>query len=204
MDKKQMRTLALAKRDALTKKQRKAGSEEIVRRLTELSCYRDADAVLTYASFRSEADTFPLIRQALKEGKAVFTPKVLGREMEFFKIFSVDDLREGYRGILEPDETVSYVDWKSQEKNAQPKAGNRRSDFPRTLICLPGAAFDRNRHRIGYGGGFYDRYLSKTEERAAGTVFTAALAFDCQIFEEIPWEAHDFCPARIVTEKEII
>ncbi len=188
MDKKQMRAFALARRDGLTGKQRKDGSDRIVEQLTELPCYREAGALLTYVSFRSEVDTFPLIRRALAEGKAVFAPRVSGRGMEFFRILSLGDLKEGYRGILEPQGEDSYTDWMGQG----------------TLVCLPGAAFDRNRHRIGYGGGFYDRYLWKLQERRDEKINTAALAFACQIFEEIPWEAHDIRPACIVTEKEII
>ncbi len=188
MDKKQMRALALARRDGLAKEQRRVGSDRIVAQLTELSCYLEADTLLTYVSFRSEVDTIPLIRRALTEGKAVFTPRVSGRDMEFFRMVSLGDLKEGYRGILEPQGTDSYTDHISQN----------------TLICLPGAAFDRNHHRIGYGGGFYDRYLWKLQERQEGKISTAALAFACQIFEEIPWEAHDICPACIITEKEII
>ncbi len=188
MDKKQMRDLALARRDGLTGKQRRAGSDRIVEQLTELPCYLEAEALLTYVSFRSEVDTFSLINRALAEGKAVFTPRVSGRDMAFFRILSLGDLTEGYRGILEPQGTDSYADWMGQN----------------TLICLPGAAFDRDRHRIGYGGGFYDRYLRKLQERQEGKISTAALAFACQIFEEIPWEAHDICPACIITEKEII
>lgn len=183
--KKEIRREALKRRDCLTKEQRRAGSGKIVKKITGLSCYQKADALLTYVSFRSEVDTFSLIRRALAEGKAVFTPKVLGRDMAFFRIFSVDDLREGYRGILEPEPTTPYIDQNGQN----------------SLICMPGAAFDRKRHRIGYGGGFYDRYLSNGR---AGNITTAALAFDCQIFEEIPWETYDICPSCIVTEKEII
>ncbi len=188
MDKKQMRAFALTRRDGLTGKQRKDGSDRIVEQLTELPCYREADALLTYVSFRSEVDTVPLINRALAEGKAVFAPRVSGRGMEFFRILSLGDLKEGYRGILEPQGEDSYTDWMGQG----------------TLVCLPGAAFDRNRHRIGYGGGFYDRYLWKLQERRDEKINTAALAFACQIFEEIPWEAHDIRPACIITEKEII
>lgn len=207
MDKKQTRVLALGKRDGMTEKQRRVGSGEIIRRLMRLSCYQEADAILTYVSFRSEADTFPLISSALAEKKAVFVPKVLGRDMEFFRIFSLDDLREGYRGILEPDITISYGDWISQNFGVLPtigEAGDTPSGLPHTLVCVPGAAFDRKRRRIGYGGGFYDRYLSKMMESPSGMADAVALAFDCQIFEEIPCEVHDICPDCIVTEREII
>lgn len=200
--KKEIRREALRKRDSLTDEQRRAASGKIVRRLTEQLFYREADAVLTYISFRSEVDTFPLLERAFADGKAVFAPKVFEKEMAFFRIFSSADLTAGYRGILEP---------------AGGRLFERRRDDPlsqrRILLCMPGAAFDRARHRIGYGGGFYDRYLSELldeDKDGKGAVCpemkitTAALSFSCQIFEEIPWEAHDFCPERIVTETEIL
>lgn len=205
-EKKKIRAQGLKRRDSLTREQREDAGRRIIDELTKLPCYENADAVLTYISFRGEVDTFPLIERAFADGKAVFAPKVAGRGMEFYRIFSVDDLAEGYRGILEPRDGISYTDWISQK---------REKELSRALICLPGAAFDRARHRIGYGGGFYDRYLNgrlqesenaeAAARRLAGAEFTtAALAFDCQIFEEIPWEAHDFRSERIVTEREIL
>lgn len=197
--KKRIRLDALARRDSLTTEQRKDYSDRIVKNLTGLPCYREADAILTYVSFRSEVDTFPLLERAFADGKAVFAPKVLGKEMDFFRIYSLADLTEGYRGILEPSRGYSYDEW-TDDRLSQ-----------RALICLPGAAFDRARHRIGYGGGFYDRFwggLSESGGKTTGTVrsllkiTTAALAFDCQIYESIPWEAHDICPEWIITEKE--
>lgn len=187
--KRKIRGEALRRRDDMTEPQRRAASEGILERLTGLSCYQEADAILTYISFRSEADTFPLLERAFADGKAVFAPKVMGRDMEFCRIFSADDLAEGYRGIREPKGGISYSDLNGQF---------------RALICMPGAAFDRARHRIGYGGGFYDRYVGRLLENGVGAdVSTAALAFSCQIFEKIPWEEHDICPERIVTEREI-
>ena len=215
------RAAALEKRDSLTAGQRRDYSDRIIKKLTNLSCYREADAVLTYVSFRSEVDTIPLIEQAYADGKAVFAPKVTGKEMEFYRIFSLDDLSAGYRGILEPTGELSFYG----------RMTDRTSQT--ILVCMPGAAFDRARHRIGYGGGFYDRYLSgllrinaNTDAAAklsAGSdatahsqanvdtaghlqrkVTTAALAYDCQIFEEIPWEPYDVCPERIITETKII
>lgn len=187
--KKRFRREALTKRDGLTAEQRRNYSGRIIKKLIDLPCYVNADAILTYVSFRSEVDTFPLIERAFTDGKAVFAPKVLGKEMDFFRIYSLADLTAGYRGILEPSGRYSYDEWRGDQLGQC------------ALICMPGAAFDRARHRIGYGGGFYDRYLSGHLQRK---VATAALAFDCQIFEEIPWEAHDIRPKWIITEKERI
>ena len=242
--KKRFRREALAKRDGLTAKQRRDYSGRIIKKLISLPCYENADAILTYVSFRSEVDTFPLIERAFADGKTVFAPKVLGKEMDFYRIFSVDDLAAGYRGILEPAGGLSFdewvVDWLSrcvdsqQEKLTETGKGTRKEKLavaetddgraarPHILVCLPGAAFDRTRHRIGYGGGFYDRYLSghlqkkgntDAAQSQAGTdtaghlrrkAATAALAYDCQVFEKIPWETHDICPMFVVTEKEIL
>lgn len=202
ISKKEIRLEALKRRDSLTAEQRKAYSRRIIDRLTGLPCYQEADAILTYISFRSEVDTLPLLERAFADGKAVFAPKVCGKEMDFYRIFSVEDLTEGYQGILEPGNSLSFMRAKEEGKPG----------LQQNLICMPGAAFDRARHRIGYGGGFYDRYLcrlfreGKNAETAAwpqAAFTTAALAYDCQIFGEIPWEAHDICPERIVTETEL-
>lgn len=83
------------------------------------------------------------------------------------------------------------------------EATTSEDGMPSVLVCLPGAAFDRSCHRIGYGGGFYDRYLGDTACPQMKYV-TAALSFNCQIFEEIPWETHDIRPEQIITQTEII
>lgn len=233
-EKRQFRATALERRDSLTTAQRKDYSGRILKNLTSLPCYQDADAILTYVSFRSEVDTFPLIETALADGKAVFAPKVLGKEMEFYRIFSVKDLESGYMGILEPMGGHSIAAWIGDRMGQQQNCPHDRllnvgeaaaflETVPSALVCMPGAAFDRTCHRIGYGGGFYDRYLSRIlhqtektdvsaytqtgadmEEHPQLKVSTAALAYDCQIFEEIPWKSHDIRPMCVVTEKEIL
>lgn len=223
-EKKRIRLAALAKRDSLSTKQRQDYSDRIVKNLTNLPCYQKADAVLTYISFRSEVDTFPLTEQAFADGKAVFAPKVMGKEMDFFRIYSSEDLMEGYQGILEPAGGQLFEVWVDDRMGQlrEPRLEKPLKDsvtekggfgVPSILVCLPGAAFDRVRHRIGYGGGFYDRFLSRFSEKESGTdtaayprmkFTTAALAFGCQIFETIPWEAHDIRPMCVVTEKEIL
>ena len=117
---------------------------------------REAQIILAYAGYRSEVDTLPLIRQALTAGKIVFAPKVAGEEMEFWQISSVGDLHDGYRGIPEPEERMALPEWLQRQGETVCKA----------MMWMPGAVFDRERHRIGYGKGFYDRYLARLRSTA--------------------------------------
>lgn len=197
--KREVRERALALRDALLPAERTAYSKEVVDKIIHLDCYRNAAALLIYVSFRSEAETGMLIEKALLDKKAVFAPAVSGREMEFFRITSLSELKSGYQGILEPaqEADASYRAWLRQKENTSMKA----------LLCMPGAAFDRERNRIGYGGGYYDRYLAALSEEPVKqpvNIESVALAFSCQVFSEIPREPHDLRPDRIVTEREII
>ena len=179
---------ALALRDEIPADERMRYSQKIVKNLTDHTCYRETQALLTYVSFRSEVDTISLIERAFADGKAVFAPRVAGREMNFFRIKDLGDLEEGYHGILEPRNHITEV--------YSPIAG-------KALMCMPGAVFDRAHHRIGYGGGYYDRYLSGLSGQAKDMICTAALAYDCQLLPDVPGEVHDVCPALIITETEI-
>lgn len=230
--KKRFRTQALAARDSLTSEQHKRYSDRIIRTLISLSSYQEADAILTYISFRSEVDTFPLIEQAFADGKAVFAPKVLGKEMAFYRIFSRDDLTAGYQGILEPAGGQLFEMWlndrMSQYQNCQRESLLKTKEAetcsgaaPSVLICLPGAAFDRSRHRIGYGGGYYDRYLYRLRQGGEGIAAeaypqagtdaarpqvnyaTVSLSYDCQIFGKIPWETHDIRPNLLLRRQRL-
>ena len=134
---------------------------------------------------KHETETSDLIRQAWADGKKTAVPKVIGETMKFFYITSLEnDLEEGYFGIRE-----------NYEKNPADEAADREG----SLMLMPGVAFDEARHRIGYGGGFYDRYLE-----AHPGLRTAALAFEFQVKAEVPFEKFDILPGRIVTEKRVI
>lgn len=148
-EKKCFRLAALEKRDSLTAEQRRDYSDRIVKNLTDLPYYRNADALLTYISFRSEADTFSLIEKAFADGKAVFAPKVMGKEMDFFHIFSMADLAKGYQGILEPTGGQKFDEWivdrlgrcvgRRQEKPTMTEdAEECDSAALSAFICLPG------------------------------------------------------------------
>lgn len=189
MDKKEIRKKALGRRDCLTPAQIEDGSREIFERLRGIPVYRDAEKILVYASMRSEVCTDEIILDALGCGKEVFCPRVTDRsagKMEFVRINYLEDLTEGFYGIREPEITdVSEI--------YEVKSGGR------TLVIMPGVAFDRERNRIGYNGGFYDRYLAENAE-----LLTLAIAFECQVFDELlPAEEHDIRPGLLVTEKEI-
>lgn len=181
--KKDIRREVLALRNELPQAQRNEKSRRIQERLMTHPAFLTAGSVLCYVTYKSEVETEWLIRESLSMGKRVCCPLVTEAEMEFYEIDSMAELREGFHGILEPPA--------HRERLYVPDSGD--------LVIMPGAAFDRVCHRIGYGGGYYDRYLQR-----AGELTTAALAFAVQVRRSIPWEAHDICPQTIVTENEVI
>ncbi len=196
MDKNDLRKASLAKRDALTKEEIEEKSRQIFEKLVELEQYRDAENILVYASMRSEVMTDDIILDALANGKNVFCPKVTDKSagiMEFVRIMSLEDLKEGYFGIREPEleddsETAQDMDY-----------GMDTLEADKTLVIMPGAAFDCEKTRIGYGGGFYDRYLKDNPD-----YMTIALAFECQISQElIPADEFDVKPKALLTEIEL-
>lgn len=202
--KKEIRKEILSLRDAVLPEERRAGNKKIKEYMMQLPCYRNADVILAYVSYRSEVDTMDLIRQAFMDGKQVFAPKVAGNEMEFWHLSSPDALQRGYQGILEPVEMLSYPAYCMAKKNGGQKIS--------ALMWMPGAVFDRICHRIGYGKGFYDRYLDRLYNKfdvmqcgkEDSALTTVALAYECQVLEQIPSEPHDYRPDYILTECGLI
>ncbi len=134
-----------------------------------------------FASFRSEVETGPMIRRALASGKRIILPKVAGKELFLFEIRDFDkDVSSGAWGISEPRGTARV----------------RLDDID--IIIVPGAAFDRQGNRIGYGAGFYDRLLAEFKKP------TIAIAFEEQIVPALPADPHDVPMKKIVTEKRVI
>lgn len=201
--KNEIRKKILLQRDSIPMKDRISGSEKIRARMLQFPGYRDADVILAYVSYRSEVDTTELIAQALTDGKQVFAPKVAGDEMEFWQIESLTDLQSGYQGIPEPVENVSYP--------AYCAAHRSMGEAVTALMWMPGAVFDKECNRIGYGKGFYDKYIECLHNKGhavcnkeKGTLTTIALAYDCQVLEQIPCEPHDYRPDFILTERRLI
>ncbi len=180
--KKDIRDRVLAVRDAMTVEEWRQKSRQIRRNLMGLSVFDRAAHILSYVNYRREADTEELIRMCLAKGVHVYCPLVDGKSMEFYEIYAAEELQKGFQGILEPP----------ARKECLFAPYGRETD---TLMVMPGAVFDRAHHRIGYGGGYYDRYLQRVPDIA-----TAALAFSFQVRESIPYAPHDIRPQIIVTE----
>lgn len=181
----ELRNQYLQYRNALTKEERRTKSNKILETLSSWECFEQAESILTYCNYRSEVVTTPWIDTLLAEGKKkVYVPKVDGMDIRFFQVTSMEQLKDGYQGILEPvgDTGEFTMDTGKTEK---------------ALLILPGTVFDRNGNRLGYGKGFYDRFVAKYPDMK-----TVALAFSCQMTEEIPAEPHDIKVQSIITEKK--
>lgn len=229
-----IRKQVLAVRDSISAGDRKQYNAVIRRHVLTQSVYGEAQVILAYVSYRSEVDTTVLIERALADGKYVFAPKVSGDDMEFWRITAMEDLKEGYRGIPEPAESVSFPAWFARQCIPEAVCGDvhetdnsagRKSvsgcekGICRVMMWMPGAVFDQAGHRIGYGGGYYDRYLQRlvcmSEKDPGGSadtgrkqpvmlLTTAALAYSCQVLAQIPYEAHDIIPDMLITEKGVL
>ena len=183
--KKKIRQEILERRDALSAEERAQRSFKILRCVEQLPEFQKAETLLLFAGYGSEPDTLSFMDAWIQKGKQVYCPVVLGETMEFYRIVSLRELKDGYKGIKEPVP--------SEERKYIPK----EQDF----MLVPGTVFDREGNRIGYGKGFYDRYLSGDFKGDA-----AAIAFSMQIVENgrIPTEETDHKIKCIVTENEII
>ncbi len=186
LTKNEARELTVARRDSIDSDALLAYSRTIFEKVTDLDWYKEAENILIYASMRSETDTYEIILDALSSGKSVFCPKVIDRKkglMKFIYIDSVEDLEEGYFGIREPVLKNGYLE--------------PEFDHDKSLMIMPGVAFDKNRNRVGYSGGFYDRYLA-----AHRWIRSVAIAFECQILEEtIETDDYDIRPDVLITEE---
>lgn len=180
--KNEIRKAVLSRRNQMPEADRKLASLKMTDRILGHQWYYKASSLLIFASYGSEIDTKELIEEALKAGKHVYLPKVEGEDMEFYEIYSLRELQKGYKQIPEPDSTSKRYTY--DEENAG-----------QTLMLMPGVAFDAYKNRIGYGKGFYDRYLSDKPKLQLRTI---AVGFHCQMTDEIPCEENDIRPYQVI------
>ena len=176
-EKKQIRKQIFAARKAHTDALIEEWRRMMADRVTTLPVYKVAKRILGYADYNHEVMTGFIIEAAWRDSKEVAVPKVVGQDMVFYKLTDFAQLEKGYFGIPEPARG-EIVQWEE------------------ALMIMPGVAFDKENHRVGYGGGFYDRFLEKHPQ-----IRRVAVAFEFQMLPEVPTEPTDISPEIIVTEK---
>lgn len=181
LEKEKLRRTFRERRQAFTKEEKEQYDREILQKLTSLYQYRNASLVLTYVSKTIEVDTLLLIYKALKEGKQVAVPKCVDgtRNMEFYTITGEEQLEKSTFGVLEPKTDIC------------PK-----TDVLTDSICIvPGMAFDANGYRLGYGKGYYDRFLSGYEGITVGLCYSNCFQW------KLPHGKYDRTVDFVVTER---
>lgn len=168
MDKKELRSLIRQKKRAMTETEIQEKSEKLGQLFAASQAYRNANTIYGYLPYNQEVRTVPMLERAIVDGKRVAVPKVFGDDMKFIYISDMSRVEKGYAGIPEPVDDGPVA------------------DDPTALVLMPGLAFDREGHRIGYGGGFYDRFLAQEPEHP-----TLALCYDFQMQDELETEAFD-------------
>jgi 5-formyltetrahydrofolate cyclo-ligase len=184
MPKRSLRSQLLAQRRALGHEGWRSSSHAAQCNLLSLDEYARAECIALYAPAHNEADTRLVLAEALKSGKRVLYPAVCGHQMVLRSIERLDDLQTGTFGILEPCPTGT--DHLADEAD---------------MIVVPGVAFDLSGHRVGYGKGFYDRFLHHSVRKA----HLIGLCHDFQVTEAlIPADPHDIPMEIVISDKRII
>lgn len=185
LNKKELRKEILKLRDGISEETKKIYDNQIFEKFITHKKFKECKNIFIFVSYKSEVDTHKIIKYCFDNNKKVFIPKVKNAngDMGAFKINSFSQLQIGYKGILECDDTAEEI---------------HKNDIE--LVVMPGAVFDLNGGRIGYGGGFYDKFLNDLSDNK----FKIALAYDFQILNKIPNEVHDVKPNVILTDKRIL
>ncbi|MFZ0679819.1 5-formyltetrahydrofolate cyclo-ligase [Candidatus Binatus sp.] len=185
-EKKNLRAIMIACRDALPGERAAAWSESVQRKVLASESYRDASAIVLYAAIGNEVSTDLILADALASGRPVFYPSidVAGKTIVVRRIRDRAELVPGAYGILEPPPSAEVLDRKS---------------FAKVLVCVPGVAFGIEGQRLGRGGGHYDRFIA----RLGGEAITVGLAFSFQLFDRVPETELDRRLNFIVTESEV-
>ena len=168
MDKKELRRQIREKKRAMTEEQIVTASARLGELFLNCPEYKAAKTIYGYLPYNQEVRTVPMLQKALEDGKKVAVPKVYGDDMKFIYMDDLSLVSEGYAGIPEPTADGPVA----EDKTA--------------LVLMPGMAFTKNGDRMGYGGGFYDKFLASEPDHP-----TVALCYDFQMVESLPTAEYD-------------
>lgn len=169
-------------RNQLSEEERNKSSFLVTERILGHQWFYLSDTILGFVNYGSEIDTSQLLQEALRQEKKVYVPKVEGDEMRFYRICSMDELEVGYKGIPEPKGDSECFSYRSEAVSKQ-------------LLIMPGVAFDVQRNRIGYGKGFYDKFLADKPELQLRSI---AIGYACQMVELLPAAEQDIKPYQVI------
>lgn len=167
-EKKLLRKTIRDRKRAMTEEEIVRRSQALCRLFLESAAYREAKTIYGYLPYNQEVRTVPILEQALRDGKQVAVPKVYGEEMKFICLPDLTQVEKGFSGIPEPI------------------ADGPVANDPTALVLMPGLAFDAQGNRMGYGGGFYDKFLAREPEHP-----TLALCYEFQMLPHLETQAHD-------------
>lgn len=184
MQKKTLRNMMKSQLKSISSSRKRSLEMKFYQYLFQSSLWNSAQRIGITMSQTFEWDTKPIIEKALKERKAVAVPKCLPEDklLYFYKFQSFHRLEKGYGNILEP-----IVGESTRIKNEN-----------LDLLIVPGIVFDERGYRIGFGGGYYDRFLQNFQNKSL------SIAAEWQVIQNIPIEKHDIPVQYIITEKRII
>lgn len=175
MDKKALRAEIRAKKRAMTAQEIEKKSAALAKAFYETAEYKNAKTIYGYLPYNQEVRTTQMLAHALADGKQVAVPKVYGDEMKFILLSDLSQVAKGYAGIPEPI------------------ADGPVAADPTALVLMPGLAFDPEGHRLGYGGGFYDKFLAAEPDHP-----TLALCYDFQMLPHLDTESYDIPVDRVL------
>jgi 5-formyltetrahydrofolate cyclo-ligase len=168
MDKKELRRQIRELKRAMTSEQIDAASARLGELFLNCAQYKEAKTIYGYLPYNQEVRTVPMLEQAMRDGKRVAVPKCYGDEMRFIYMDDLSKVEKGYANIPEPIADDPVADDKT------------------ALVLMPGMAFTKDGKRMGYGGGFYDKFLASEPDHP-----TVALCYDFQMVEDLPTEDYD-------------
>lgn len=181
--KKEIRSRLKKQRSLLGADECRSMSHEIYKRLIALELDREYDNILLYSAIRNEVNTDEYFACLIRKAKRIYYPRVCGDEMSFYRVRSLDELNCGSFNISEPDMTDEYIEADG-----------------RALMIVPGLGFSYTGYRIGYGKGFYDRYLSSFTKR--DTVMAVGVGYDFQLLGNVTFEdEYDVPLDGVITDK---
>ncbi|WP_096188415.1 5-formyltetrahydrofolate cyclo-ligase [Evansella halocellulosilytica] len=184
MNKLQLRQRMKASFHQLSERERHTKTKKIHEQLYQWSGWHQADVIGTTISVGSEVNTYTLIEKCWQERKRVVVPKCEpnSKQLHFYHLTSFSQLEDSFYGLKEPN----------------PDKCERIEPANIQLLIVPGLVFDKSGYRIGYGGGYYDRFLARNH------LETCALCYEFQMVHEVPHEDHDIPVRTIITESDLI